>query len=234
MEAIFRDLVIEDATGIRPGDAVLDRPPRPLHGCRLEEVGTLRPFNVRSEQGIWFIATERDRAQVRADKDQDEKSLKSSNSDRDIPVHPVLLRAGFIEFVERRKAEGAEWLFPDFKPNKFGKRTSRVSRLFARYLEDIGITDDEKVFHSFRHSIRRNLRGRAKEEMVDLICGHSDGKVGRRYGRGADMRPLREVIELIDYGGPDWSKVVAHARGLGGLDPEATEVTRGLQFRLPV
>src|SRR3546814_5540275 len=75
--------------------------------------------------------------------------------------------------------------------NKFGQSTYRVSRLFARYLEGLGITDDEKVFQSFRHSIRRNLRGRAKEEMVDLICGHSDGKVGRRYGRGADMRPLR-------------------------------------------
>ena len=234
MEAIFRDLVIEDATGISEESLFWIVLLAPFTGCRLEEIGTLRPFNVRSEQGIRFIAIERDRAQVRADKDQDEKSLKSSNSDRDIPVHPVLLRAGFIEFVERRKAEGAEWLFPDLKPNKFGKRTSRVSRLFARYLEDLGITDDEKVFHSFRHSIRRNLRGRAKEEMVDLICGHSDGKVGRRYGRGADMRPLREVIELIDYGGPDWSKVVAHARGLGGLAPEATKVARGLQLRLPV
>ena len=52
--------------------------------------------------------------------------------------------------------------------------------------------------------------------MVDLICGHSDGKVGRRYSRGADMRPLREVIELIDFAGPVWGK----GRAYVGLLPE--------------
>jgi integrase len=234
MKAIFRDLVIKDATGISEATLFWMVLLAPFTGCRLEEIGTLRPINVRSEQGIWFIAVERDRAQVRAGQDQVEKSLKSSNSDRDIPIHSVLIRAGFLDYVERRRSEGEEWLFPDLTPNKFGKRTYRVSRLFARYLEDLGITDDEKVFHSFRHSIRRNLRGRAKEEMVDLICGHSDGKVGRRYGRGADMRPLREVIELIDYGGPDWADVVAQARKMSGLEPERAQPGPVVQLRLSV
>lgn len=234
MEAIFRDLVIRDSTGISEETLFWMVLLAPFTGCRLEEIGTLRPLNVRSEHGIWFIAIERDRAQVRADQDQEEKSLKSSNSDRDIPIHPILLRAGFIEYVERRKAESAEWLFPDLKPNKFGKRSYRVSRLFARYLEELGITDDEKVFHSFRHSIRRNLRGRAKEEMVDLISGHSDGKVGRRYGRGADMRPLMEVIKLIDYRGPDWLSVIAQARNLGGLAPEEEQHKNPVQLRMSI
>jgi hypothetical protein len=51
----------------------------PFTGCRLEEIGTLRPINVRSEQGIWFIAVEHDRAQVRAGQDQAEKSLWQSS-----------------------------------------------------------------------------------------------------------------------------------------------------------
>jgi integrase len=234
MKAIFRDLVMKDATGISEATLFWMVLLAPFTGCRLEEIGTLRPINVRSEQGIWFIAVERDRAQVRAGQDQAEKSLKSSNSDRDIPIHSVLIRAGFLDYVERRRSEGEEWLIPDLTPNKFGKRTYRVSRLFARYLEDLGITDDEKVFHSFRHSIRRNLRGRAKEEMVDLICGHSDGKVGRRYGRGAVMRPLREVIELIDYGGPHWADVVAQARKMTGLEPERAQPGPVVQLRLSV
>lgn len=123
-------------------------------------------------------------------------------------------------------------MFPDLKPNKYGKRTYRVSRLFGRYLEELGITDDEKVFHSFRHSIRRILRGRTPEEMVDLICGHSDGKVGRRYGRGADMRPLHQVICLIDYGGPDWNKVVARGRQFAGLPLENLKASGAQQLGL--
>jgi integrase len=157
---------------------------------------------------------------MRADKEQEQKSRKNQNAERDIPLHPILLRAGFLEFVQRQRESGADWLFPDLKPNKYGKRTYRVSRLFAAYLKQLGITDDEKVFHSFRHSIRRILRGRAPEEMVDLICGHSDGKTGRRYGRGADMRPLDEVIRLIDYGGADWDRVVNKGRRFAALPSE--------------
>lgn len=230
MRAIFRDLAITDSTGISQETLFWMVLLAPFTGCRLEEIGTLRPSNVRAEQGIWYIAIERDRAQVRAALGGDEKSRKNQNAERDIPLHPILLRSGFLHFVQRRRAEKAEWLFPDLQPNKYGKRTYRVSRLFAGYLEERGITDDEKVFHSFRHSIRRILRGRAPEEMVDLICGHSDGKVGRRYGRGADMRPLLAVINLIDYQGPDWNKVVATGRSYAGLEPESGDKATSSQL----
>ena len=218
--AIFRDLNIEDATGISQETLFWIVLLAPFTGCRLEELGPLRPSNIRREQGILFIAIERDPIQVREQQEVVEKSVKTVNAERDIPVHPLLLRAGFDELVERRRLEGADWLFPDLTPNKYGHRTARVSRLFATYLEDLGITDDEKVFHSFRHSVRRILRRPGLEEIVDLICGHSDGKVGRRYGRGADMRPLNDVIQLIDHKGPDWDKVIARGRQLGKLAPE--------------
>ena len=234
MRAIFEDLSISDTTGISEETLFWIVLLAPFTGCRLEELGTLRPLNVRSEQGIWYVAIERDRAQIRAAQADDEKSRKNQNAERDIPLHPTVLKAGFLEFVERRRKEKADWLFPDLKPNKYGKRTYRVSRLFAGYLEELGITDDEKVFHSFRHSIRRILRGRAPEEMVDLICGHSDGKVGRRYGRGADMRPLLEVINLIDYQGPDWVSVIARGRNFAGLEPIANGSDPRTQLGLPL
>ena len=219
LRAIFRRPSIQDSTGISEETLFWFMLLAAYTGCRLEEIATLRPMNVRTEKGILFVAVEPDRANVRSDQEEAEKSVKTGASIRDIPVHTLLLSAGFAELVERRRSEGAAWLFPDLKPNSMGKRGYRVSRLFARYLEELGITDQEKVFHSFRHTVRRNLRGRANEEIIDLICGHSDGKIGRRYGRGADMRPLREVVELIDYDGPDWDEVIAKGRNLGGLPP---------------
>jgi len=46
------------------------------------------------------------------------------------------------------------------------------------------------------------------------------------------MRPLREVIELIDYGGPDWDKVVARGRRYVGLPPEAEPKRAPVQLGL--
>jgi hypothetical protein len=104
MKATFCDLVIRDATGISKETLFWMVFLGPFTGCRPEEISKLR-LNIRSEQGIWFFAIERDRAQVRAGQDQEEKSLKSSSSDRDIPIHSVLIRAGFLDYVERRRSE---------------------------------------------------------------------------------------------------------------------------------
>ncbi len=52
MWAIFRDLAITDTTGISEETLFWIVLLAPLTGCRLEELGTLRPRNVRSEQGM--------------------------------------------------------------------------------------------------------------------------------------------------------------------------------------
>jgi len=116
LAAIFRDLIIVDSTGIGEETLFWMVLLAPFTGCRLEEIGTLRPHNIRSEQGIWFIAIERDRAQLRADQDQKEKSLKSSNADRDIPLHPVLLRSGFMTYVKRANQKVRNGCSPISRP----------------------------------------------------------------------------------------------------------------------
>jgi hypothetical protein len=52
MEAIFRNLTISDTTGISEETLFWIVLLAPFTGCRLEELGTLRPLNIRSEQGI--------------------------------------------------------------------------------------------------------------------------------------------------------------------------------------
>jgi integrase len=114
--------------------------------------------------------------------------------------------------VRRRRDEGAEWLFDDLTTDKYGSRTKRLSRVINDWFDAIGLSDPELVYHSFRHTVRRVLRGRADRDLVDLIAGHSDGSVGSKYGRGAALEPLRDAIGLIDYPEVDWLPVVTRAR----------------------
>lgn len=216
MQLIFTRETPQNKSGVSPVTMAWMLLLGPYTGCRLEELGKLRPFNIRTERSIPFIAIERDRKLVR-DKEQKEgkqasKRSKTQAAYREIPVHPLLIEAGFLDLVRERRQEGAEWLFDDLTADKYGSRTKRLSRVINDWLDAIGLSDPELVYHSFRHTVRRVLRGRADRDLVDLIAGHADGSVGSKYGRGAALEPLRDAVNLISYPEVDWQPVVARAR----------------------
>ncbi|SEJ53548.1 hypothetical protein SAMN05518849_10857 [Sphingobium sp. AP50] len=186
----------------------------PFTGCRLEELGTLRPGNIREFDGIPYIAIERDRRQVREREGTHRKRVKTSSSLRHVPLHPLLIEAGFLDLVERRRAADEEWLFSDLETNKYGSRTQRLSRVFNDFLDGIGLSDPELVFYSFRHTGKRALRGKVIGEIVDLLFGHADNKVSSTYGRGADMQTLYDAIVKISYPSVDWDSVIARIKAL--------------------
>lgn len=188
----------------------------PFTGCRGEELAQLRPYNVRCEGGVWFIAIERDRKAKRQEIARTggiQKGVKTKTSLRKIPLHPLIVKAGFLKFVEHQKARDAEWLFDNMSANtKYPKRYTALSQKLNRRLRSFGIADSEFVFHSFRHSLKRFLRDddRTKEEISDLLTGHSFApSVGRKYGSGAGLRTLNAAIARVTYPEVDWGPVVA-------------------------
>jgi integrase len=184
----------------------------PFTGCRLEELGKLRPGNVKADDGIHYIAIEPDRLRVREEQDGPAKRMKTSSAKRDIPLHPILIEAGFLDLVAKRKGEGEKWLFPDLNTNKYGSRTQRLSRVMNDFLNDIGLSDPELVFYSFRHTGKRAIRGKAPAEIVDLLFGHANGSVSALYGRGADIQVLRAAVEKISYPEVDWTAVIENMK----------------------
>lgn len=186
----------------------------PLSGMRLEEMGKLRPQNILCEHGIWYFAIERDRAVRRkaiAAEGGIQKRSKTSSSYRHVPIHWLLIEAGFLEFAAARLASGADWLFEELDNNeKYGNRTKSVSRRLIRHFRSIGITDKEKVFYSFRHTMKRECRRRPmKEEIADLLAGHAPDSVGRKYGAGAALSTLKSAVDMIYYEEVDWDPIVA-------------------------
>jgi integrase len=135
--------------------------------------------------------------------------MKTASAKRDIPLHSVLLDAGFLDMVDARRAEGTEWLFPELKTNEYGSRTQRLSRVLNDFLDAIGLSDPELVFYSFRHTGKRAVRGKVGKEIIDLLFGHADGSVSTLYGRGAEMAVLRDAVERIQYPSVDWQPVIA-------------------------
>jgi len=91
-------------------------------------------------------------------------------------------------------------LFPTLIRTKDNKVTTIWSRWFGRHLDNLGINDSGKVFHSFRHLIKDKLRDCYVDEGVsDRILGHSNSSISRRYGNGYSLKVSNNAIQKIKY-----------------------------------
>lgn len=169
-----------------------------FHGCRVEELCQMMVADIRKGiNGIWFMAlTETD------DEGNIIKSIKNEASIRSVPLHKAVIDAGFLKYVERIRASGADRLFPHLKPIK-----ERYSHSFSRWWSDhkvqlIGSDNRLKVFHSFRHTFKDACRNAGiTEEIHDRLTGHTNGSVGRDYGQGHDLPILKETLDRVAYEG---------------------------------
>jgi len=116
-----------------------------LHaGCRIKEVSQLHLRDIRqSEDRTWYF----DINETSAD-----KSLKNESAPRQIPVSPVLIDLGLIEYRSRLEAEGFKRLFPELTWAKSDAKYAKESgRKMSLMFERLGMPrDGTKVFHCLR------------------------------------------------------------------------------------
>jgi integrase len=80
-------------------------------GARQAEIAGLRASNVREQDSVPLIFIVADRAAG--------ERLKARASERVVPVHPELVRLGFLDYVAERARDGTDaWLFPMGAPDK--------------------------------------------------------------------------------------------------------------------
>ncbi len=164
-------------------------------GARLEEIARLTVGDVQTEQGIAYIFIR---------EGADGRRVKNRASVRKVPVHSMLERYGFRNFVSSFGKSEDNRLFP--LVNSAGEQASSAwSKWWGRYARTHGITDQDKVFHSFRHTVKRKLRDAKVDKTVrDAITGHAAGDVAETYGldeegMGISLPILAEGIEAISY-----------------------------------
>jgi integrase len=160
-------------------------------GARLEELGQLRVEDVGEDAAVPFIFI----------RGGDGRRVKNRGSQRRVPLHPELIRLGFLTFVQEQRDAGHVRLFAELKPDRHGKLTRLWGKRYRYFARSVGVVSPAKTYHSFRHGWKDAARVVMPEEHHDAITGHTNGSVGRSYGRGVPLRVLAESMAKVSFPG---------------------------------
>jgi len=161
-------------------------------GMRLDELCQMYVADVQQVDGVWCFSVN----------DDQDKKVKTLSSKRVIPIHPTLLRCGFLKYVDGlRTGEvprlwmNLNWREADGYSNAFGKWFQKFNRSHVT-------TDKAKVFHSLRHTVTDTMKQAGIQEVViSEIMGHAnDSMTMSRYGKRYQPRVLLEAMMHLDYG----------------------------------
>jgi integrase len=178
-------------------------------GMRPNEAAQLHVADLkRTQKGTWYL-------DIEATTDDDEesngaaKTLKTANSRRKIPLHPELIKIGFVQFVQQRKKAGsAPRLFLELKPDKYGNHATYALKRFRETLLPEGIKmEARQSFYSFRHSWHDALRRiDAQPATLRALGAWSQGKLtSDDYGDKFDPDFQAQFVEKISFEGLDLS-----------------------------
>ena len=177
-----------------------------FHGARVEEFCDLYRRDIRQDEGgTWFM----DIREWEDEEGGDRRTLKTHAAERKVPIHPELLRMGFLDCVERRAPRGDDPVFPDLpRQGADGKRGPAFTRWFGRYRKAIGVFREGVAAHSFRHNAETRLNAaRADARHVDYLMGHepvgSEGR--RRYDKGPSPSESIHNLALLAFPELDFS-----------------------------
>ena len=177
-------------------------------GMRPNEAAQMHLDDLKcTSQGTWYL-------DIVATGDEDDsepsgsaKTLKTATSRRKIPVHPELIKIGFLQFVQTRKKAGSgQRLFQDLNPDKYGNHASYALKRFRdTYLPSAIKMEPRQSFYSFRHSWRDALRRiDAQPATLQALGAWSQGKqTSDDYGDKSDPDYQAKFMKEITFPGLD-------------------------------
>lgn len=161
-------------------------------GARLEELCQLRFDDIRKESGIWVIDIN----------EKEDKRVKTINSPRLVPIHKTLIKLGFIKYVEHLKLCYQDnilltnHVFPDIVKGRDGYGHNPTKR-FSSFIEKLGIKEEGKSFHSFRHTFADESKQNHKNPVMTAeLMGHAvESETVGRYGKDYAVSTLKKAID---------------------------------------
>lgn len=167
-------------------------------GARVNEISQLDTDDIRESNGIYYIS-------INEESDDDDKSVKTNSSIRDVSIHDKLIELGFIDYAKKQRRHKHKKLFHTLNYDK-SKDTygSSVSKWFERHLHKIGIktkNDAYKlVFHSFRKTFVNYFyqnESKFSEHHIGDVISHQNSKQ-ITFGTYADKLDLVNMKKIID------------------------------------
>jgi len=161
-------------------------------GMRVQEILQLYLEDVYEKDGISVLDL---------NKNQTDKSLKTPQSKRLVPIHKKLIELGFLNFVnDKRTTNTSPRLFEDAKLASDKTYSSTFSKWFSRYLKNLGIKTDKTSFHSLRHNMKDFFRQiEESDELAENFMGRSTGSTGESYGSGFSVERFNKALHQIKF-----------------------------------
>jgi integrase len=143
-------------------------------GCRDSELTRAHTDSVRQIEGVWCFCVLK------------KYGLKTANSERTIPLHPVVIEAGFLAYVASLP-EGSV-LFPGYTEHN-------IFHDLAAFYDRLGIA---KRFYSLRHTVTTHFRFRTDidGDVKNYLMAHGKKDAHAKYGRDPADK-LLPAIETI-------------------------------------
>ncbi|QDM20934.1 hypothetical protein FIU28_07260 [Tardiphaga sp. vice154] len=127
----------------------------------------------------------------------DQRRIKNVQSERHLPLHPELVRLGFLDYVRTIKALGYKLLFPDlFSPSSRSPLGNRFYKQFRPILTSAGITEEGLGAHAVRHLFNAQLKKKmlTEEDRADLMGHGGNSETSERYCEAHELDTLFEFI----------------------------------------
>lgn len=159
------------------------------HGNRLEEFAQLRREDIREQEGIpYFDIT-----------DADGRQLKNQQSKRRVPIHPELLRMGFMSYVADLPKEPSAPVFPELRPGGNDKKLGfHFTKWWSTYRRAIKVYREGVDYHSFRHGVTTKLSSTSvPHHLVDELTGHAGHGISQKVYKHKEHTPIRVLFDAI-------------------------------------
>ena len=177
-----------------------------FHGLRNGEAAGLRVEDIGEEDGVPVL-------NVRA---YDGKRIKTTGSRGTLPVHPELLRIGFLEHVDARRRAGETLVFPEGSANARGQIAAKLAERFSAQVKRLGFEGRKLGTHSFRHNFEDRLRAAELPERTALaLARRTESGSSRIYGDGLSARQKAAAVAKVSYPGLDLGHLVPERRAVG-------------------
>ncbi|MCV0394832.1 MAG: tyrosine-type recombinase/integrase [Rhizobiaceae bacterium] len=165
-------------------------------GSRIGEVAQLHASHVTTVEGLPCIHIK---------PAPDAGSIKNSESERTVPIHSALIKAGFLEFV-KEKGNGPLFYGRSSGDPRRKHASKSVTGRLAEWIRASGFNDPRKSpNHALRHWFKSEaVRVGILDSVADVIQGHIEGNSASVY-RHFPVSVMAEAIERIQLP-PDTAK----------------------------
>ena len=161
-------------------------------GNRLEEFAQQHRSDVRQTEGLWHFTLN----------DDGDKQLKNDQSARRVPIHPLLLLLGFLDYVEKAAPKANDRIFPLLRPGGPDRKVGYYfSKWWSRYGQGTGVYEKGYDYHSFRHSVTTKLahQGVSLELRNELFGREGTSTDEKFYLKGMPLAQLAAAIAKVEW-----------------------------------